>query len=316
MIIRSEDVQEFIEAYSDFQTGYAYIGTQKRRFGDSLSEFLNWLNEHPQCLIASGFREYVAGGNLQFDIHPKVVDPTPHPFFRTPEGVWFMPGHIDCAQEVPWRAWTYSQILEMGRLAETRSELIDEIVDNPSVVLPSAQDIIQNLEKQVSCPRIGPATLISPQLWTPRMQREQSEQLKSCALPILIALQHQKRELKDLTWRQFEDIVAEVLRASGMEIHAIRNSPQGGRDIVARGALIPGTELVYIAIEVKHRQYVDRPELDKALYQNRQFPALMFVTSGRFSAGVIRESQLPENRLRLFLKDGVAIRDLIRAYGL
>jgi hypothetical protein len=65
---------------------------------------------------------------------------------------------------------------------------------------------------------------------------------------------------------------------------------------------------------VKHRRTVVRPDIQKALWQNRQLPALLFVTSGRFTAGVLREKSLPENRLRLFLKDGEALGDLIRDY--
>jgi hypothetical protein len=65
---------------------------------------------------------------------------------------------------------------------------------------------------------------------------------------------------------------------------------------------------------VKHREFIDRPILQQAIYQNRHFPALMLVTSGHFSAGVIREVAKAENRMRVFLKDGVAVRDLIRNY--
>jgi hypothetical protein len=71
-----------------------------------------------------------------------------------------------------------------------------------------------------------------------------------------------------------------------------------------------------MAVEVKHRKVVDRPEVEMALHQNRRFPALLFVTSGRFTAGVLKEKALPENQLRLFLKDGDALGDLIRDYKL
>jgi hypothetical protein len=97
-----------------------------------------------------------------------------------------------------------------------------------------------------------------------------------------------------------------------MSIHVVRESPQGGRDIIARGQLIPHAEPVTIAVEVKHRPVVGRPEVQMALHQNRMFPALLFVTSGRFSGGVISEASLPENRMRLFLQDGVALRELLR----
>ena len=130
----------------------------------------------------------------------------------------------------------------------------------------------------------------------------------------MLALKKQAIQLESVSWRQLEEIVAEVLRARGMEIHLVRENPQGGRDIVARGELIPGQEPLLLAVEVKHRRIVDRPEVDKALWQNRHFPALMFVTSGRFTSGVFKEKAAPDNKFRLFLKDGDALDDLIRAY--
>lgn len=83
---------------------------------------------------------------------------------------------------------------------------------------------------------------------------------------------------------------------------------------MARGELIPGQEPLTIAVEVKHRSVVDRPEIETALWQNRSFPALLFAISGRFTAGVFEEKSLPENQLRLFLKDGVALGDMLRDY--
>ena len=71
-----------------------------------------------------------------------------------------------------------------------------------------------------------------------------------------------------------------------------------------------------MAVEVKHRRTIARLEIQKALWQNRQIPALLFVTSGRFTAGVLQEKALPENQLRLFLKDGEALGDLIRNYDI
>ena len=67
-----------------------------------------------------------------------------------------------------------------------------------------------------------------------------------------------------------------------------------------------------MAVEVKHRKLVDRPEVQLALYQNRAYPALVFVTSGRFTAGVFKEKLLPDNCHRLLLKDGIAVGDMVR----
>lgn len=120
--------------------------------------------------------------------------------------------------------------------------------------------------------------------------------------------------LEDLNPSEFEDLVGELLFAAGLKIHMVREVPQGGRDLIARGTLIPDDEPVEMAIEVKHRRVVDRPQVQLALYQNRAYPALLFVTSGRFTAGVFKEKALEQNRFRLFLKDGFAVGDLIRTH--
>jgi hypothetical protein len=128
------------------------------------------------------------------------------------------------------------------------------------------------------------------------------------------ALRSEKIGLAELHWRVLEDIVAEVLRRAGMEIHVVRERPQGGRDIVARGHLIPGQEPIQMAVEVKQKKVVDRPEVQAALWQNRGYPALLLATSGRFTSGVFQEKGLAENKFRLFLKDGIALGDLVRDY--
>jgi len=156
--------------------------------------------------------------------------------------------------------------------------------------------------------------LWSPTIWTPLAQEEHRTALANSVSNILKLIRLEKASLADLSWRVVEEIVAEVLRRAGLEIHLVKGHPQGGRDIVARGQLIPGQEPIQLAVEVKHKAVVDRPEVQAALWQNRRYPALLFVTSGRFTSGVIREQQLPENKLRLFLKDGVALGDLIRDY--
>lgn len=118
--------------------------------------------------------------------------------------------------------------------------------------------------------------------------------------------------LQDLNPSEFEDLVAELLFETGLKVYKVRESPQGGRDLIARGTLIPGEEPLEMAVEVKHRWVVDRPEVQLTLYQNRAYPALVFVTSGRFTAGVFKEKLIAENCRRPFLKDGVAIGDMVR----
>ena len=193
--------------------------------------------------------------------------------------------------------------------------LAQECAEHDSIVqLPSVDEILRKARLLVDNPLVDPIAFVSPHIWTPMYQWAQKDALQSSAVHIIKELQMGERDLQSVDWRTFEDLVAEVLRAQGMEIHLVRESPQGGRDIIARGELA-GTEVVTIAVEVKHKAVVSRPEVDAALYQNSNFPALMFVTSGRFTAGVIRLARKPENRMRLLLKDGVAIRELLRSYS-
>lgn len=97
-------------------------------------------------------------------------------------------------------------------------------------------------------------TIWSPRLWTPSAQNQQSLLLHESTKDILAAIKNEKIGLEAVSWRQLENIVAEILRAHGLEIHVVRENPQGGRDIIARGELIPGQEPVLLAVEVKHRK--------------------------------------------------------------
>ena len=87
----------------------------------------------------------------------------------------------------------------------------------------------------------------------------------------------------------------------------------GGRDIIARGELVEG-EPVQIAVEVKQKSVVGLADVQRALRANEDFPALLIATAGRFSAGVITERERDRNRLRLFLKDGLALSRWVATY--
>jgi hypothetical protein len=110
-----------------------------------------------------------------------------------------------------------------------------------------------------------------------------------------------------------ENIVAELLRDRGMEVALTSRAADGGRDVIARGELIPG-EPTLLAVEVKHKPVVGLDDVRSRLYANRAFPALLFATSGRFTAGVVRERSQPDTHLRLFLKDGFALSQWVSTY--
>jgi hypothetical protein len=59
---------------------------------------------------------------------------------------------------------------------------------------------------------------------------------------------------------------------AGLKVYKVREAPQGGRDLLARGVLVPGEEPLEMAVEVKHRRVVDRPEVQLALYQIEAIP--------------------------------------------
>ncbi len=173
------------------------------------------------------------------------------------------------------------------------------------------QDIPEHCERSLSAPG-NPAVMLLPNLWKPP-ETHPTIELVDATRALLLALQNEGAGFSRLTWQQLEDVVAELLRARGLQIQATPRSRDGGRDILARGELIPGEPAV-LAVEVKHRDVVCIDEVRSRLYANREFPALLFATSGRFSAGVVREKTMPENFLRLMLKDGQALSDWVRAY--
>jgi len=220
------------------------------------------------------------------------------------------------------RDYVYEQ---QSMAAEVAGDLRNELLfreeerrdpDRGIVELWSTDEIVTRAKKIVTSGLLDPVYYVSPKLWTPFAQNEEKRFLQESVTGIIGELQTGQIDLRSVKWQTLEEIVAEILRSRGMEISINRERPQGGRDVIARGELVPGMEAVTIAVEVKHKESVDRPEVELAIKQNEMFSALMFVTSGRFSGGVIREAKRPENRMRLYLKDGVALRELIRAYKL
>jgi hypothetical protein len=156
------------------------------------------------------------------------------------------------------------------------------------------------------------AAVILPPLWYPP-QEQPTIQLVDTAKAIVAALRDETMTLVDLNWRQLEEVVAELLRARGLAVDVTPRTNDGGRDILARGELVPG-EPTLLAVEVKHMNVVNIGDVREALWANRRFPAVMVATSGRFAAGVVRERTDPDNRFRLMLKDGVALGQWIKEY--
>lgn len=175
-----------------------------------------------------------------------------------------------------------------------------------------------SLREIVACCRTAlqgdsyPSVLLLPNLWH-SPSTTPSIQIADATRDIVMALSQGYMTLQDLTWRQLEELVAELLRSRGLEVKVTPRSGDGGRDIIARGELIPG-ETVLLAVEVKHRPVVKVSDVRSALYANQNFPMLLVATSGKFTAGVVKEKKRPDNFLRLHLRDGLALQSWINDY--
>ena len=130
---------------------------------------------------------------------------------------------------------------------------------------------------------------------------------------ILHTIRSNGDSLASIHWRVLEEIVAELLKLRGMEVMVTPRSGDGGRDVVARGELVPG-EPTYLAVEVKHKKVVGPRDVRDALFANRYFPLVMLATSGRFSSGVLRIKREQDTFHRLVLADGRALRQWIDEY--
>ena len=335
MLIQSEEVRRFESLLSDIEgkrlPPYLAVDALQAFFSENphllmLAQF----DEHEQRILDKWERwavnEVTAGPPPAYDEFYLI----PQLRYRTPSGRW--------ATLVAWPgasgfhalvfSFKLSQIVGDLRRLETgpdyegptidvdyeallekwRSELTED-----SITVPF-DEFIASLQRQTTSPRIAASTLWSPRLWTPQEQLRRRRLVDDVLRPHLSRWALSGLSLEDLNPSEFEDLVAELLFEAGLKVHKVRESPQGGRDLIARGTLIPGEEPLEMAVEVKHRRVVDRPEVQLALYQNRAYPALVFVTSGRFTAGVFKEKLICENRHRLFLKDGVAVGDMVRAH--
>lgn len=163
-------------------------------------------------------------------------------------------------------------------------------------------------------PDNNPHTVLFPGIWSPGAQATQRIVLANAVPDILKAIVEEKVKLREIPWHRLEEIVAELLRGYGLEVWVTPRTHDGGRDVIARGELIPG-EPALLAVEVKQKSVVGLADVQRALQANKDFPALLMATAGTFSGGVVREKSCPSNHLRLFLKDGLALGQWIDEYA-
>lgn len=328
MIITQDDIDDFVRTYNRLRDEQPWFD----------EEILYWLAKNPQVVIASGYQEFVGCGKsklYQSLVRTGLLQATKRPLFREFGGSWIAPTAAGRSDDAPWEAFRLEGLLKVkemeksferdwreGRIPDTsralgkRQDQIDAVERSTYCLMPSLENMIEAASKYIANPLVDPTMLVSPRLWTPTSQSLERDYLQTATMALIDEVKSRGRQLEDIKWREFEELVAELLRSRGMEIHRVKENPQGGRDIIARAELVPGAEIITIAIEVKHRAVIDRPIIQQSIQQNRHFPALMLVTSGRFTGGVIKEVAKPENRMRVILKDGVAIRDMIQTYKL
>lgn len=176
-------------------------------------------------------------------------------------------------------------------------------------------NIDQMIEQLEAVPLVtSPKSIILPSSWWPPCEQNDLSPTSNVHA-LLQSLSYNEISFESVSWRELEEIIAELLRQRGLQVYLTPRTRDGGRDIVARGELLPG-EPSTIAVEVKHKAVVGIADLQRSLYANRNFSALLFATSGRFSAGVIAEKQQESNRLRLILKNGTALLQWIEDYAL
>ena len=171
-------------------------------------------------------------------------------------------------------------------------------------------EIVENCKLVPSCPRS--TTLLLPNLLNPGRPSPRFAAVTHIH-SLLTQLKAEILDFSSVSPRDLEEIVAELLKSKGLYISLTKQTRDSGRDILARGELVPG-EPTIIAVEVKHKAVVGIGDVRSALHANRHFPSLLVATSGRFSAGVIEESRASDNAFRLILRDGVALKQWINAW--
>lgn len=133
-----------------------------------------------------------------------------------------------------------------------------------TLCLYDADRWLNNLRRTAEAPVLETHTLISPGLWTPESQLEQRIALSETVPSLLREVYKERQSLREIHWRDLEELVAELLRLRGLDITVTARTRDGGRDIVARGELIPGEPSV-LAVEVKQKTKVGLADVQRAL---------------------------------------------------
>lgn len=269
------------------------------------------LYRNPHLLLAAGYDEY-----RLIKKSDKDAKEIPELFYRLKGGAAFPLGYEAILRKVESGSWHLFQGLRLPHKEDEikkRDGSLRVLFDEGWELREfSTNDLIQRLETIAKTPIERTSVLSFSSLWAPSKVRHDELQIVDATKQIIESVRLGRESLQQVGWRELEEVVAEILRSSGMQISVTPRSHDGGRDIIARGELF-GEPLTF-AVEVKQKNVVPISDARSALYANRHIPALMLVTSGVFSAGVISEKKKEENRLRLILKDGLALNQWIQTY--
>ena len=347
MIVTQTDIAEYeseLRAYEDDTRWLRLLGRAREKFGpDAPLEAVRWVvkqltpkqiprmekrrhpteilahfQRHPQVLVPSGFDEVriepqqadelarALNDDLQNLDGPVSAPPSEYASITAIRPVLEVLLGLRCRETASGR-WLRCS----GFNFDTQELRFSCRRNDEPVLLLGLRKILTNCERALSS-AAHPAVLLLPSLWYPPEERPRIE-LADTTRALLTGLSAEAIQLRELRWQDFEEVVTELLRSRGLQVHRTQLTHDGGRDIIARGELIPG-EPTTLAIEVKHKEIVGIDEVRSRLQANKEFPVIMIATSGRFTAGVIKEKKKPENFLRLLLKDGNAIRDWIASY--
>ncbi len=283
----------------------AAIGASKSVGG--LSTLDIFLSENPQLFIPLGFDELRVEprfGSLAIDafetaLNSKAFDSQERKLLESHLGLW--------CRDLASGVWYWYRGFDGPKDYMFRFETSDGL----ERYVPF-DEMVSKCRRSISS-HDNPAALLLPALWYPPQKTPHIE-LVDTTKQLITTLAATQASFDQLSWQQLEDIVAELLRSRGLRVTVTNRSADGGRDVIAKGELLPG-EPTTLAVEVKHQDVVKVDSVRSRLYANRHFPMLMLVTSGRFSAGVVKEKKQPDNFLRLILKNGIALRSWINEYA-
>lgn len=311
MIIKKEELNQLEKYFAELEAIDGYCT-------DAIPDPIEFFGERPHLLLASGFntaRKLVFGEQLydlpenttgkEYDLVEKQITDTK--IFIETHGFQdfspFMHSYGEYAfQQKNNGAWYWLDGFQDQSL-----------FFRGATSIPIEKDeLLTDIENFISAPPFQAHSIILPRFGIEFGSLSNS--LLTETKKNLIKLYKNEIQIEDINPFEFEDLIAELLSDAGFTIHQTKRTADGGRDLVVKGEAVPGYEIV-MAVEVKHKRKVGKPDISKVLYDNRNFPKIMLATSGTFSAIVIKEAMLDENYYRLELKDGLAIFQMIQGYG-